>query len=399
MNAKKRIFWVDADRFDRKGDKSTWLEMAGALKEEHGFEPHIVTGFGRERYQPENANVIMDYRTALDFPFIFRVTLLLNILLFLIREARRGDIVIVHPEALWIAPILRIAGIRNIHLDIRTVPVEINSLKKRIDRLLFWSIPMRLFAGSARGHSFITERLKVMVEAEFRSTFNNYIIWQSGVNTDRFSPGRASVASGADSRFVIFYHGSISENRGISSLVRALALVHEKYRDRIGLVLLGSGSAVRTLTRLTAELGITDLVSFKDPVPYEEVAGEIAQADFCICPLPDRPEWNVSSPLKVLEYMACGRPIIVTPIGAHKDVLDGTNFVVWTAGDKPVHFRDAIEYAYEHREMLKRAAGEAPAFVRQRYDWAIHARVLGNYLATKLADRGVSQIHTGYNDE
>ena len=82
--------------------------------------------------------------------------------------------------------------------------------------------------------------------------------------------------------------------------------------------------------------------------------------------------------------MACGKPIIVTPILAHKDVLDGTNYVVWTAGDEPAHFRYAIEYAYEHRVRLNRAAEEAYAFVRQRYDWAVHARKLGNYLATKF---------------
>lgn len=390
MNAKRRIYWLDADRFDRKGDKSTWLEMAAALTK-YGYEPHIVTGFGRERYEPGSQSVIMDYRRALDIPFIFRTTLLLNSLVFLIRKARRDDVVIMHPEALWIAPILRIAGIKNIHLDIRTVPVEINSLKKRIDRLLFWNIPMRLFAGSARGYSFITERLKVMVEAEFRKTFNNYVIWQSGVNTGKFTPATDSSARGEGNRFLIFYHGSISENRGIGNVIRGFAQLQKRYRDKIGLVLLGSGSAARTLKRLTAELEVTDLVNFKDPVPYEQVAREIAQVDCCICPLPDRPEWNVSSPLKVLEYMACAKPIIVTPIDAHKDVLDGMNFAVWTASDAPAHIRDAIEYAYEHRDDLKRAAEVAPAFVRERYDWAVHARTLSDYLVTRIAGHAGSQ--------
>ncbi len=79
---------------------------------------------------------------------------------------------------------------------------------------------------------------------------------------------------------------------------------------------------------------------------------EIAKADCGIYPLPDRPEWNVSSPLKVFEYMACGKPIILTPIPAHKDVLGDEGFVIWTKSDKAVDIAEAIMYAMDNRELF-----------------------------------------------
>jgi glycosyltransferase involved in cell wall biosynthesis len=125
------------------------------------------------------------------------------------------------------------------------------------------------------------------------------------------------------------------------------------------------------------------------------VVHEIAEADVCICPLPDRLEWNVSSPLKVFEYMACSKPMILTPIPAHEDVVGGSRFVVWTQGFEPKDFRDAILQAVARRDDLKVAAAGAPDVIKGRYEWCAQANNLHRYLAsrvgqTPLVDRETS---------
>ncbi len=89
-------------------------------------------------------------------------------------------------------------------------------------------------------------------------------------------------------------------------------------------------------------LGVDDQVQFRGFVPYEHVADEIAQADVCICPLPDRLEWNVSSPLKVFEYMACAKPMILTPIPAPKGRPWRLSLRRVDQGFEPQHFHGAI---------------------------------------------------------
>ena len=111
---------------------------------------------------------------------------------------------------------------------------------------------------------------------------------------------------------------------------------------------------------------------------------EIALADVCICPLPDRLEWNVSSPLKVFEYMACAKPMILTPIPAHKDVLGETNFVVWTFGFEPSDFHRAILSAFELRTRLDIDAKNATCIVRGHFEWSAQANALDQYLASGL---------------
>jgi glycosyltransferase involved in cell wall biosynthesis len=379
MRRARRIYWVDQDRFDVKPDRSTWIETAQVLSD-CGYRVEILT-WGPSGYQPEG-DVRIRYFRAFDALWLFRTSLLLNILAWLIRHSSRDDVIIIHPDGLYIAPVLRLMGRRNIHLDVRTVPVEVNSFKRRLDRLLYWKLPMRFLRGAAGGQSFITRRLKEMVEEEFGVTVRDFSIWSSGVNTRRFS--RETKATGSDGRQTLFYHGTISKDRGIDRVVLALAGISEDLRRRIRFVLVGDGPDAGAIRRLASDLGLSELVHFAGKHPYEAIPAMLADASVCICPLPARPEWNVSSPIKVFEFMAAGRPMILTPIAAHLDVAKSRDFVVWTKGDQPEDYREAIERAFANLSALTEAAKSAAAVARDSFDWSVQGRYLADYLDRKF---------------
>jgi len=379
----KQIFWVDHNRFDLKLDKSTWLEVSEALIE-RGHDVSILCGYGTSKYCPKGYGVNMIYFRALDLGGVFRISLLLNILFWLIRNVAKEDIIILCPGALLIAPFLRLFGKNNIHLDIRTVPVNIDLLKRHIDRWLFWKIPLRFFRNLATGNSFITDRLRLAVEKEFNVKFEDYVLWQSGVNIRRFRPSKQTTLKKDPDEFVLFYHGSISEKRGIGRVVEAMAKLEESLLKKVRFVVVGTGPGLAGLKELAEREGISDRIEFKGPFPYEDIPGEISKADCCICPLPDRPEWNVSSPIKVFEYMACGKPMILTPIPAHIDVLKGEDFIVWTKGETVEDFRRAIEYAYDHRVKLAKDSTKTSEFASQNYEWAVQGRKFADYLSKKF---------------
>ncbi|HEU4617071.1 MAG TPA: glycosyltransferase family 4 protein [Gammaproteobacteria bacterium] len=379
----RRVYWLEPDVFDTKPNKSPWVEMSRGLKA-HGYDVVIVTGYAREPYRPAGGDVRFDYVPCIKIPCLQRFSLLLSMLPKLM-SARKDDIVIVSPSGLIIAPFLRALGIRNIHLDVRTVPVSVHPLKGRAARLLYWRIPMGRLHRWARGASFITARLKQSVEQEFRTLFEDSVIWESGVNAAAFRLPQGQHRP-FDSRVrTIFYHGSIAADRGIDTVIEALASLDAEHRECLRFVIVGDGGDLARIKRLAEKRGLKDCVVFEGLKPYEEMPRLIAQADVCICPLPNRPEWNVSSPLKVFEYMACGKPIIVTPIPAHRAVLDGQDFVVWTQGFDAPAFKEAIVYALENVERLAKAAASGPAFVESRYDWRQQAAKLAEYLERKFA--------------
>jgi glycosyltransferase involved in cell wall biosynthesis len=377
MNSHQSIFWVDLNRFDKKPDKSTWLEISDVLIE-RGYRVTILTGYASEKYVPDANKVSIEYFNAIDSSGLFRYSLLKNIYFWLVSHARSSDIIILPPGALYIAPFLKKRGYRNLHLDVRTVPVDIHTLRDKIDRLLFWTIPLKYFRKNVAGYSYITDRLRESVEQEFGIHEISHVIWQSGVNTRRFTPS-SEVA--ADDKYVLFYHGTLTENRGISRVVDAIKMLDRNYRENIQFVIVGTGKGFDSLAALIEKENLHGRVIMKGFVPYERIPEEIRHADCCICPLPDYPEWNVSSPIKIFEYMACGKPMILSLIPAHQDVAENCDFVIWADGFDAQSFKMAIQRAYDERERLKLASQDAASFVNDNYSWDIQGNKLGDYLS------------------
>lgn len=379
----KRILWLDPDRFDLKPNKSPWLEMSKAMCD-YGFDVSIVTGYGRERYKSPYIDINMIYLHIPNIPGIYRYGLLFRMFLWAVVKHRKGDIFIVNQNGLFISPLLKLIGVKNIHLDIRSIPIEINSFRKRIDRLLFWKFTIGYLKNYVNGYSFITDRLKDAVENEFNTSFRDYVIWESGVNTNMFHPIDEKVQTDENEIFKLIYHGSISKDRGLNMVIEAISILDEPCKSNIRLVIIGRGPGVPSLKGLVEKHGLTRKVIFKGLMPYEDMPAEIAKADYGIYPLPDRPEWNISSPIKIFEYIACGKPTILTTIPAHIDICEGQEFIVWVEGEEVIDFKNAILKAYNNREYYCEVANKyAPLLARERYDWKVQANKLVNYFNKK----------------
>lgn len=380
-NIKPKILWLEADRFDEKPNKGPWLEMSRVLIE-RGFDVVLLTGFGEVPYSNPNVTVISFY--IFKIPFIFRIALLMRILLWVIRNGNKGDIVILKPDSLFLAPILRLFGYENIHLDIRTLPVcARDSLKTKIDNWLFWKFTLNHFRKYVSSCSLITERLKLEVEKEFGIILTDYVIWQSGVNTKLFRPAGVPTKKSDHDPYILFYHGSIYGRRGFRQMLEAIALLDDEYKNHIRLVIVGPESGDIHLNDIIKEYGIAEYVIVEGLVPYEEIPLRIAEADCCICPLPDLLEWNVSSPLKIFEYMACAKPIVLTPIPAHQDIALGLKSIIWANGYDSRHLKEAIQKAFDRRQELIDASMAGLEIVRSRYDWEVQGARFYEYLNGK----------------
>ncbi len=379
--AGRRITWITSVRFDVLPDKSTWLETAKELCG-RGFRVEIVTGWKRERYYPDSNPARMVYLRALDLPLIYRVTILLNAYFWIMRHGDREDIVIMNQDEMWLAPLLWLSGRTNLHLDIRTLPVRGTSPKDRLDRWLFWSAAVGRLKGFFKGFSFITRRLKRAVEEEFGVEYSNYTIWSSGVATSMFAPSPRGLGAERGKRqgFRLFYHGSLSRSRGLEEVIKACAALEEKQRDGFEFVIVGGGAELERLRDVVAQYRCDDLVKLAGFLPYEQIPARIAEADCCICPLPDLLQWRVSSPLKLFEYLACAKPLILTPIAAHRDVAGDLEFVIWTDGFAAADFGKAIRQARDDLDRLTRAAGKGPELVARNHDWSVQAGHLADYL-------------------
>ncbi len=375
------IYWVYLNRFDEDISKAPRLEIAESLIDEN-FSVTLLTGYRRIKYSPKIYRLKIRYLKSFNSKGLFKVSLHLAIFFWLLKNAVMNDIVILSPGDLWMSSFLKKIKRCKIHLDIRTLPVEVHNTKNRIGYFLYWALSLKLFHRQPDSYSFITDLLKKHVEQEFNMLFKDYVLWQSGVNVDHFAVVRDHPIM-HDQPFILTYLGVITRNRGIDIVLQALAEIRNKHKHKIMFKIIGDGPFLSDLKTMSTNLGIRDRVIFKGYVPYESVPDHLKDAACYVCPLPERPEWNVSSPIKIFEYLACGKPVILTPIVAHKNIITNNPSFVWTQGERVSDFINAIEYAFENHEALLAKSIKAYELLRNNYDWKKQGSKFSMYLKNK----------------
>jgi glycosyltransferase involved in cell wall biosynthesis len=93
----------------------------------------------------------------------------------------------------------------------------------------------------------------------------------------------------------------------------------------VKLFLVGDGGDKQNLEALATELDLADSVVFAGLVPYPQVPEYVAVADIAVSPIPPLYIYKVSSPLKLFEYMAAGKPVVANyEIPEQKYVLENS---------------------------------------------------------------------------
>jgi glycosyltransferase involved in cell wall biosynthesis len=110
---------------------------------------------------------------------------------------------------------------------------------------------------------------------------------------------------------ILAYLGVMGPQDGVDYMLRALH--HIRYtigRQDFFCIIIGPGDALDDLKQLAKELRIEDFTRFTGFIPNQDLLRYLSTADICLDPNPSNPLNDVSTWIKVMEYMALGKPII-----------------------------------------------------------------------------------------
>jgi glycosyltransferase involved in cell wall biosynthesis len=148
----------------------------------------------------------------------------------------------------------------------------------------------------------------------------------NGVDATLIGAGRgASVRErhGLGRAFVVGFCGSLKPWHGVARLVHAFARLPQETR----LLLVGDGPQRPEIERLVLDLGLSGRVTLTGAIPHDRVPDYLAAMDVGVAPYEAQPVFYFS-PLKVVEYMAAGLPVIASRQGDLETIVDGAGLLV-----------------------------------------------------------------------
>ncbi len=117
--------------------------------------------------------------------------------------------------------------------------------------------------------------------------------------------------------FLVAYLGVMAPQDGVDHLVRA-AQILMRTRSDVAFTFIGAGDSFEELKRLSASLGLNGVCTFTGRISDADVERILATADVCVSPDPKNPLNDVSTMNKVLEYMACAKPVVCFDLREHR---------------------------------------------------------------------------------
>jgi glycosyltransferase involved in cell wall biosynthesis len=177
----------------------------------------------------------------------------------------------------------------------------------------------------------------------------------------------------------VLYAGQLYPWKGVDVLVEAMATV-----PGARLVILGGieGEAdTRRIRALVEARGLGGRTEMPGPVPQARVADALGRASVVVAPfLRAGMTERHTSPLKIFEAMAAGRPIVASDLPSSREVLsDGENALLVPPGDASA-LAGALRRVLADGDLARRLAAAAWE-AAPRYSWDARARALGELFA------------------
>lgn len=146
----------------------------------------------------------------------------------------------------------------------------------------------------------------------------------NGVETDLFRPG-LPWPSGLQElegkpNFIVSYIGTMGMAHGLDTIVEAASRLRDS-RPEVLFILVGEGAEKQNVMAGARARGLANL-RFFDQQPRESIPSYLCASDACLVMLKKTELFKTVIPTKMLECMACARPVILAVDGQAREILE-----------------------------------------------------------------------------
>jgi glycosyltransferase involved in cell wall biosynthesis len=193
-------------------------------------------------------------------------------------------------------------------------------------------------------------------------------IVRNGPDLRIFKPVPPNAALKYGKPYLIGYLGTMNPQDGLDILVDVALRLRSLGRRDIHFTCVGGGPALAGLRKMVKDNNLEDTVNFTGRIPDDQVLQILSTADVCVNP--DRPCLmnDISTMIKVMEYMALGKPIV--QFNLKEGRFSAMEASLYADGANPVaDFTAKILWLLDHPEERKRMGEFGRKRVEEELAW------------------------------
>src|SRR5882672_9087492 len=139
---------------------------------------------------------------------------------------------------------------------------------------------------------------------------HDVFVVRNGPDLETFRPVPPNPALKYGKPFLVGYVGTMSIQEGLDILLDVALYIRNSGRRDVHFTCVGGGPGLAGLRQMVKDKGLEDTVNFTGRVPDQQLLDVLSTADVCVNP--DKPcEMNdISTMIKIMEYMALSKPIV-----------------------------------------------------------------------------------------
>ena len=177
----------------------------------------------------------------------------------------------------------------------------------------------------------------------------------------------------SDNDKVILFVGTIYEFSGLENIIQNFETIKSKVKE-IKFLIVGGGPNFKKIKSLVNKKKLKSDVILTNFKPQHEIPKFISLADVCINSFEINKITDRIIPIKILEYLACGKPVLSTPLKGTIDLLPKEDFgIIYSPYDS---FVENLSELLTNTEKLEELGNQGLDYVVKNHDWNILAESL-----------------------
>ena len=192
-----------------------------------------------------------------------------------------------------------------------------------------------------------------------------------GINSNHFKPLKKNIQLMQELGFhetdkIVLFMGTLYSFAGLDYILKNFYLLQNKFPE-IKFLIIGGGPFFNHLKTLVNNLKLNTVVVFTGFIKQEKIPEYISLADICINPFVISTVTDKIIPTKILEYLACEKPVLSTPLKGTVELLPDESFgIIYSELDM---FIDSLSKLLETPEKLKELGKNGFLYIEKNHYW------------------------------